>query len=77
MIFLLPIGLLALLTLPIILLLHLMRERRRRVVVPSLMHWLNVPRRRDAQRVAAPQEPGLGGRSTVRSSFALDVGRLG
>lgn len=51
MTFLFPLGLLALLAIPIIVVLHLLRERRRRVVVPSLMHWLNVPRRRDAQRV--------------------------
>src|SRR5919202_3406104 len=51
MIFLLPLGLLALLTLPIILVLHLLRERRRRVAVPSLLHWLNVPRRREGQRI--------------------------
>lgn len=51
MTFLLPIGLLALLTLPLILLLHLLRERRRRVAVPSLMHWLNVPRRHEGERI--------------------------
>ncbi|HEX9370345.1 MAG TPA: VWA domain-containing protein [Roseiflexaceae bacterium] len=51
MTFLLPLGLLALLTLPLILLLHLLRERRRRVAVPSLMHWLNVPRRREGERI--------------------------
>ena len=51
MTFLLPIGLLALLTIPLILLLHLLRERRRRVAVPSLMHWLNVPRRHEGQRI--------------------------
>jgi hypothetical protein len=28
-----------------------MRERRRRVAVPSLMHWLNVPRRIEGERV--------------------------
>jgi hypothetical protein len=49
--FLLPIGLLALLALPIIIVLHLLRERRRRVVVPSLLLWQNVPRRQSAQRV--------------------------
>ncbi len=46
-----PLGLLALLTIPIILLLHLLRERRRRVAVPSLLHWLNVPRRREGERI--------------------------
>jgi hypothetical protein len=51
MTFLLPLGLLALLTLPVILLLHLLRERRRRVAVPSLMHWLNVPRKREGERI--------------------------
>jgi hypothetical protein len=48
--FLLPLGLLALLTLPLIVLLHLMRERRRRVVVPSLLLWHLMPPRREAQR---------------------------
>lgn len=51
MTFALPIGLLALLTLPIIIILHLLRERRRRVVVPSLQHWQNLPRSRAAERV--------------------------
>src|SRR5437762_903803 len=51
MTFLLPFGLLALLTLPLILLLHLLRERRRRVAVPSLMHWLNLPRKREGERI--------------------------
>src|SRR5262245_4266338 len=51
MTFLLPLGLLALLTLPIIVVLHMLRERRRRVAVPSLLHWLNVPRRREGERV--------------------------
>jgi hypothetical protein len=51
MTFLLPLGLLALLTLPVILVLHLLRERRRRVAVPSLQHWLNVPRRREGERI--------------------------
>ncbi len=45
-----PLGLLALLTLPMIVLLHLMRERRRRVVVPSLLLWQLMPRRQEAQR---------------------------
>ncbi len=39
MTFLAPLGLLALLTLPLIVLLHLRRERLRRVAVPSLMLW--------------------------------------
>ena len=43
--FLQPIFLLALLALPIIILLHLLRERQRRLVVPSLQHWLNLPQR--------------------------------
>src|SRR5438552_9674383 len=51
MTFLLPLGLLALLTLPLIIVLHLLRERRRRVAVPSLLHWLNVPRRREGERI--------------------------
>src|SRR3712207_8291507 len=46
----LPI-LLALLTLPIIVLLHLLRERRRRVSVPSLMHWQHLPRRPEGERI--------------------------
>jgi hypothetical protein len=50
MTFLLPIGLLALLSLPIILLLHLIRERRRRVAVPSLLHWRNLPLTRAGER---------------------------
>ncbi|NTW01146.1 MAG: VWA domain-containing protein [Oscillochloris sp.] len=45
-----PVGLLALLTLPLIILLHLMRERRRRVVVPSLLLWQLLPVRQEAQR---------------------------
>ena len=51
MTFLLPTGLLALLALPIIVVLHLLRERRRRVAVPSLLHWLNVPRRHGGERI--------------------------
>jgi hypothetical protein len=51
MTFLLPIGLLALLTLPLIVVLHLLRERRRRVAVPSLLHWLNIPQRRAGERI--------------------------
>ena len=43
MTFLLPLGLLALLTLPLIALLHLIRERRRRVAVPSLELWRLTP----------------------------------
>lgn len=50
MTFLLPLGLLALLSLPIIFVLHMLRERRRRAVVPSLQHWLNLPRKREGQR---------------------------
>ncbi len=46
-----PIGLLALLALPLIIVLHLLRERRRRVVVPSLLHWQNLPQRQTAQRL--------------------------
>src|SRR5260221_11549294 len=51
MTFLLPLGLLALLTLPIILLLHLLRERRRRVAGPSLLHWQNFPRKHEGGRI--------------------------
>lgn len=48
--FLVPLGLLALLTVPLIVLLHLMRERRRRVVVPSLLLWQLLPPRQEAQQ---------------------------
>lgn len=48
--FLAPLGLLALITLPIIVLLHLMRERRKRVIVPSLLLWQLLPQRQEAQR---------------------------
>ncbi len=51
MTFLLPLGLLALLTIPIVLLLHLLRERRRRVAVPSLLHWRNLPRKHEGERI--------------------------
>ncbi|PMP83121.1 MAG: hypothetical protein C0183_08830, partial [Roseiflexus castenholzii] len=40
--FLLPLGLLALLALPLIVLLHFLRERRRRVPTPSLLLWANL-----------------------------------
>ncbi|GAB4214812.1 MAG: VWA domain-containing protein [Roseiflexaceae bacterium] len=50
MTFLLPIGLLALLSLPVIVILHLIRERRRRVAVPSLLHWRTLPRTRAGER---------------------------
>lgn len=49
--FLLPIGLFALLLLPLIVLLHIIRERRRRVVVPSLLNWGNLPRPKEGQRL--------------------------
>lgn len=45
-----PFGLLALIALPIVLILHLIRERRRRVVVPSLLIWRMLPRPNEAQR---------------------------
>jgi hypothetical protein len=45
-----PLGLLALLALPVIVILHMLRERRRRVVVPSLLLWQLLPRRQEAQR---------------------------
>jgi hypothetical protein len=51
MTFLLPLGLFGLLTLPVILLLHLLRERRRRMAVPSLLHWQNLPRKREGERI--------------------------
>lgn len=50
MTFLFPLGLLALLALPIIVLLHLIRERRRRVVVPSLLLWQHLPQQPSAQQ---------------------------
>lgn len=48
--FLAPLGFLALLALPIILILHMLRERRRRVIVPSLLLWQLLPRTQEAQR---------------------------
>ncbi|MEN9935846.1 MAG: hypothetical protein RLZZ387_2425 [Chloroflexota bacterium] len=48
--FLAPIGLLALLTIPVIVILHLLNEQRNRVKVPSLMLWQNVPRRLEGDR---------------------------
>jgi Ca-activated chloride channel homolog len=48
--FLAPIGLIALATLPIILVLHLLNEQRRRAKVPSLLLWQNVPRRFEGER---------------------------
>jgi hypothetical protein len=45
-----PLGLLALLALPVIVILHMLRERRRRVVVPSLLLWQLLPRRQEAQQ---------------------------
>lgn len=45
-----PLGLLALLTLPIIVFLHMLRERRRRVVVPSLLLWQLLPHNQSALR---------------------------
>ncbi|ABU58061.1 vWA domain-containing protein [Roseiflexus castenholzii] len=48
--FLLPLGLLALLALPLIVLLHFLRERRRRVPTPSLLLWANLPRRVEGER---------------------------
>jgi len=51
MTFLQPLLLLALLTLPLILILHLLRERRRRVSVPSLQHWRNLPRLPAGERI--------------------------
>lgn len=51
MTFLLPIGLLALLTLPVIALLHLIQQRRDRMRVPSIQIW------RDLQRQTVQQKP--------------------
>lgn len=48
--FLFPLGLLALLSLPIIVILHLLNEQRRRVRVPSLLLWQTVPRRLEGER---------------------------
>jgi hypothetical protein len=45
-----PLGLLALLALPVIVILHMLRERRRRVVVPSLLLWQLLPQRKEAQQ---------------------------
>jgi len=51
MTFLLPLGLFALLTLPAIVLLHLIRQRRNRVRVPSLQIW------RELQRSTVQRKP--------------------
>ncbi|NJN65736.1 MAG: VWA domain-containing protein, partial [Chloroflexaceae bacterium] len=45
-----PLGLLALLALPIILWLHLRRQRQRRVIVPSLLLWQALQHQSLAQR---------------------------
>jgi hypothetical protein len=50
MTFLYPLGLLALIALPIILILHLLNEQRRRARVPSLLLWQSVPRRFEGER---------------------------
>jgi Ca-activated chloride channel homolog len=52
--FLAPLGLLALLALPLIVVLHMLRERRRRVVVPSLLLWQLLPQRQAARRRRRP-----------------------
>lgn len=44
MMFLQPLLLVVLLTIPVILVLHVLRERRPRMAVPSLQHWLGLPR---------------------------------
>ncbi len=49
-----PLGLLALLALPVIIVLHMLRERRRRVVVPSLLLWQQLPQQRAARRRRRP-----------------------
>ncbi|RMD75160.1 MAG: VWA domain-containing protein, partial [Chloroflexi bacterium] len=45
-----PFGLLALLTLPVIVVLHMVRSRRRQVVVPSLLLWQQIPLRPSTRR---------------------------
>ncbi len=45
-----PLGLLALLALPLIVFLHMLRERRRRVIVPSLLLWQLAPQSRAARQ---------------------------
>ncbi|MCX7789111.1 MAG: VWA domain-containing protein [Chloroflexaceae bacterium] len=45
-----PLGLLALLTLPVIIILHMLRERRRRVIVPSLLLWQLLPQSHAARQ---------------------------
>ena len=50
MTFLAPIGLLALLALPLIVMLHLIGERRQRQIVPSLMLWRDIPLRPEGAR---------------------------
>ena len=50
--FLLPFGLLALLALPLIVVLHIIRERRRKQVVPSLQHWRTLPRPKEGRRLS-------------------------
>lgn len=50
MTFLIPLGFLALLALPVIIWLHLRRGRLRRVIVPSLMLWHNLPKPPQSQK---------------------------
>ena len=45
-----PLALLSLLTLPIIVVLHMMQSRRRRVEVPSLLLWRQIPLQATARR---------------------------
>lgn len=45
-----PLGLLALLALPVIVILHMLRERRRRVIVPSLLLWQLLPQSHAARQ---------------------------
>src|SRR5690348_8999035 len=74
--FLQPLFLLALLLLPIIVLLHLLRERRRLLVVPSLQHWLNLPQRPGGQSVRRlPLTLLLLLHLLVAALFALALGR--
>jgi hypothetical protein len=45
-----PLALLSLLTLPIIVILHMTQLRRRRVEVPSLLLWRQIPLQATARR---------------------------
>lgn len=47
-----PLFLAALALLPLIALLHIIRERRRRVAVPSLILWRNLPQKPEGRRIS-------------------------